>query len=63
MTFNTNKGETKLRGSLVSLSADNLGSHFIGGFKGSCTASRPCRHCMVEYADMKNQVSSLRCKI
>ena len=57
MRFVTSKGEVQLKGSLVSLSADNLGSHFIGGFKGSCTASRPCRHCMVQYDDMKNHVS------
>lgn len=57
MTFITSKGEIHLKGSLVSLSADNLGSHFIGGFKGSCIATRPCRHCMVQYEDMKNQVS------
>ena len=29
-------------GTLVSVAADNLGSHQIGGFKGSCTAARPC---------------------
>lgn len=34
VTFITNEGETKLKGSLVSLSANNLGNHFIGGFKG-----------------------------
>lgn len=58
MTFITSKGEVHLKGSLVSLSADNLGSHFIGGFKGSCTVSRPCRHWMVQCDDMKNHVST-----
>lgn len=49
-----------LTGALVSVSADNLGSHLIGGFKGSCTAARPCRHCTVAYEDMKNHVRNVK---
>lgn len=57
--FTTCNGEIKLTGSLVSVSADNIGSHNVGGFKGSCTATRPCRHCMVLYEDMKNHVCTI----
>ena len=50
-------------GTLVSVAADNLGSHQIGGFKGSCTAARPCRHCSVAYEDMKDHVSKIYKKL
>lgn len=55
-TFSTSGGCVTLYGSLVSVSGDNLGSHAIGGFKGSCTALRPCRHCMVTYNEIKDKV-------
>jgi len=55
-TFSTCEGVVTLHGSLVSVSGDNLGSHAVGGFKGSCTALRPCRHCMVTYNEMKDKV-------
>ena len=52
----TPEGDLTLRGTLVTVSADNLGSHFIGGFKGSCIALRPCRHSMISYDEMKDVV-------
>ena len=54
--FNTPDGKVNLQGTLVTVAGDNLGSHLIGGFKGSCTALRPCRHCMVSYDEMKEKV-------
>lgn len=44
-----------LQGTIVCVSGDNLGSHSVGGFKGSCTALRPCRHCMITYDEMKDK--------
>ena len=37
---------TDIHGALAAVSADNLGSLALGGFKESCTAYRCCRHCM-----------------
>lgn len=56
VNFITPEGEITLHGTLVTVSADNLGSHCIGGFKGSCTALRPCRHCMISYNEMRDKV-------
>ena len=36
--FNTPDGKVNLQGTLVTVAGDNLGSHLIGGFKGSWTA-------------------------
>jgi len=33
-------------GTLAIISADNLGSLALGGFKESCTSIKMCRHCM-----------------
>lgn len=39
------------------MSADNLGSLALGGFKESCTATRMCRHCMATNENFKEHVS------
>lgn len=54
--FETRNGKLTLKGALVTVSADNLGSHAVGGFKGSCTAKRPCRQCMTPYEEFKDKV-------
>ncbi len=36
----------KYHGTLCAVSADNLASLAMGGFKESCSAFRLCRHCM-----------------
>ena len=48
-----------VRGALAVISADNLGSLALGGFKESCSALRICRHCMTSKADSKTKVRSL----
>ena len=58
MIFDTVEGSITLAGSLVSVAADNLASHLIGGFKGSFVAKRPCRHCMVTYEELNEVVCS-----
>jgi len=45
-------------GTLAIVSADNLGSLALGGFKESCTALKMCRHCMAERKDAQTKVSS-----
>lgn len=57
LNFMTPEGELTLHGTLVTVAADNLGSHCIGGFKGSCIALRPCRHCMISYDEIKEKVT------
>ena len=53
------KGEEKLYfGALCAVSADNLASLALGGFKESCTAYRMCRQCMATRDSAKTKVSS-----
>ena len=40
-------------GTVAAVSADNLGSLALGGFKESCSALRFCRHCMTTHEDSK----------
>lgn len=44
-------------GTIAAISADNLGSLALGGFKESCTAYRMCRHCMATSNTAKTQVN------
>ena len=46
-----------IKGTLAVVSADNLGSLLLGGFKESCTSFRMCRHCMSTKADSEIMVS------
>lgn len=43
-------------GGLTIVSADNLGSLALGGFKESCTALKMCRHGMATKAESQKQV-------
>lgn len=40
------------KGTLTVVSGDNLGSHYIGGFKSPSGALRKCRHCMATSEEM-----------
>ena len=43
-------------GALGIVSADNLGSLKLGGFKESCSALRMCRYCMSTKGESRKQV-------
>ena len=43
-------------GTIAVVSADNLGSLALGGFKESCSAIRMCRHCMATKENSKKEV-------
>ena len=43
-------------GTLAIVSADNLGSLALGGFKESCSSLKMCRHCMATKVTSQNQV-------
>ena len=45
-----------LRGTLSLVTGDNLGIHFIGGYKQLSSALRKCRHCMAVAYDMAQKV-------
>ena len=49
-------------GGLAIVSADNLGSLALGGFKESCTALKMCRHCMTTKAESQNKAFKLHIK-
>ena len=48
--------EKRFRGSISVVSADNLASQELGGFKALNAALRKCRHCMTTDAEMQLKV-------
>jgi len=48
-----------IQGALAVISADNLGSLALGGFKESCSAFKMCRHCMTSKAESQTKVCKL----
>ena len=50
-------------GTISVISADNLGSLALGGFKESCSANRCCRHCMATQDTAKTKVCYLLVKL
>ena len=48
----------RIFGALAVVSADNLGSLALGGFKGSCSAIRMCRKCMTTKTESQKQVTN-----
>lgn len=53
----TCEGLMKVYGSIATFTADNLGSHALGGFKEGGSALRPCRHCLITHDDLSNKVT------
>ena len=43
-------------GTIAIVSADNLGSLALGGFKESCSSLKMCRHCMATKDESQHQV-------
>ena len=57
-------GQTKtVYGTTAVVSADNLGSLALGGFKERCSAARMCRHCMTTKEDSKTSLLLYKCHI
>ena len=54
--FCINGRQKIIYGTLAVVSADNLGSLLLGGFKESCTAFRMCRYCMATKEESNTQV-------
>ena len=52
-----------VHGSVVTLSADNLSSHSVGGFNGSFSSGRFCRSCLTTYIDRHGKISEDQCEI
>ena len=44
-----------LYGTLCVLSADNPASSACGGFKESCSARKPCRHCLTNLSELSTR--------
>ena len=51
------------RGTLTVVSADNLASQLIGGYKALNSAFRKCRYCMATDKQMQSKVSIIICNI
>jgi len=49
----------KIFGTVAIVSADNLGSLALGGFKESCSASRMCRHCLTTKSESQKMVRTI----
>jgi len=48
--------QRRIRGTVAVISADNLGSLALGGFKESCSAVKMCRYCMTTKEESQMQV-------
>lgn len=46
----------RFRGTISVVPADNLASHYLGGYKSLSSALRKCRHCMAVAEDMTTKV-------
>ena len=57
--FFINGKEEIMFGTLTIVSADNLGSLALGGFKQSCSSYRCCRHCMATQQTARTKVNKL----
>ena len=51
-TFTIKGKELKKYGTVCLISADNLASNLLGGFKEGSTAHRGCRHCLATPPEM-----------
>jgi len=58
--MNINGCEEQICGTLVTVSADNLASQLIGGYKSLASATRKCRFCMAVSEDMASKVFYIR---
>ena len=54
--MNINGIEEQFCGTLVTVSADNLASQLVGGYKSLASATRKCRFCMAVSDDMSSKV-------
>jgi len=55
--FKLNGEAIVMFGTIAAISADNLGSLALGGFKESCSTYWICRHCMATREESKSNVS------
>lgn len=53
----------KVYRTIAAVSADNLGSLALGGFKESCNAFRCCRQCMTTQETFKLKVIEVECHV
>ena len=53
-TFNIGGEPRKKWGTVCLVSADNLASNALGGFKGGSTANRGCRQCLATINELKS---------
>lgn len=61
MTFKINERSYTFRGTVTVVPADNLASHYLGGYKSPSGALRKCRRCMAVAEDMATQVIICLC--
>ena len=57
ISININNTHITVYGSLATMSADNLASHQLGGFRMCFSSGRVCRFCMVCYEDLSKFLS------
>ncbi|XP_062499071.1 uncharacterized protein LOC134176418 [Corticium candelabrum] len=52
--------QRNMKGTLLLVAADNLASHYVGGYKALHSALRKCRYCLATGVDMSMKVWLLR---
>lgn len=63
VTIKLHEDETKCRGSIATISADNLASHQIGGFRETFSSGKVCRYCLVDYSSLADHTTEENCVI
>ena len=63
VTVNVNGSTFNVRGTIAIVSADNLASWSVGGYKALASANRKCHFCMATSNDIKSKVYHYICKI
>lgn len=49
------------KGTIVTVSADNLSAHSLAGFRGSFSSGRVCRYCLCHYKDLSEKTNEDEC--
>lgn len=53
----------RFKGTIVTVSADNLSAHSLAGFRGSFSSGRICRYCLCHYKDLSEKTNEDDCVV
>ena len=53
----------RFKGTIFTVSADNLSAHSLAGFRGSFSSGRVCRYCLCHYKDLSEKTNEDECVV